>query len=72
MEEIEKQLKSRNFINIISYYTLKWAQNILMINDRRIPMWVYEYIPAGRRNVVRPGKRWTDQHLYVERTILDD
>jgi len=35
---------------------------LLRMKDTRIPKFMYEYIPTGKRDVGRPRKRWTDKH----------
>jgi len=37
----------------------KWTQHLLRKNDTLIEMLASEHIPVGRRNLVRPRKRWT-------------
>lgn len=43
-------------------FTFKWTQHLFRMNDTGISKLVYEYLPAGRRNIGPPRKRWSDQH----------
>jgi hypothetical protein len=56
MKKITKGLGLYNLNGTFVDYRRKWTQHLLRMSETRIPKSVYEYIPAGSRNVGRPRK----------------
>ena len=64
------RLRNDNIRNILGIYNLKerikqytqgWTDHVERMLKNRIPKQMLAYNPKGRRNIVRPKKRWSDQ-----------
>ena len=56
---------AQNIVKEIKQYHLKWLQHVQRMDTNRLPKQALQYKPKGRRNIVRPRKRWRDQ-LHLE------
>jgi len=52
---------AQNIVKEIKQYQEKWLQQVQGMDTNRIPKQALQYEPKGRRNIVRPRKRWRDQ-----------
>ena len=58
---IREKMGAQNIVQEIKQYQKKWLQHVHRMGTNRMPRQALRYRPEGRRNVVRPKKRWWDQ-----------
>ena len=60
-QSIRKKSGAQNIVKEIKQYQQKWLQHVHRMGTNRLPKQALRCRPKGRRNLIRPRKRWTDQ-----------
>ena len=63
---IRKKTRAQNIVKEIKQYQEKWPQHVQRMDTNGIPKRALQYKPKGRRNIVRPRKRWRDQFHFED------
>jgi len=58
---IREKTGAQNIVKEIKQHQKKWLQHVQRMDRNRIPEQSLRYRPKGRRDIVRPKKRWRDQ-----------
>ena len=63
---IREKTGAQNIVKEIEQYQKKWLQHVQRMDRNRLPRHALKYRPEGRRNIVRPKKRWRDQFHFED------
>jgi len=63
---IREKTDAENIAKEIKQYQEKWLQHVQRMDTNRIPKQASQYKTKGRRNILRPRKRWRDQFHFED------
>jgi hypothetical protein len=61
-EDLRNELDIPPLSEIIIEYSNKWEAHLQRMEHPRIPLQTYKYQPSGKRDIVRPRRRWRQQY----------
>jgi hypothetical protein len=58
--ELNDLIKNADIVRFVKSKRMAWLGHVMRMEEKRIPKRVLEWKPMGRRNRVRPRKRWIE------------
>ena len=59
-EDIRRELRVTSINEVVERNRLRWYEQVMRMEEERLPRQSLEWIPQGRRSVGRPRRRWME------------